>query len=238
VNFDAAYPFVNPARARLSTMKLDGKRYVAQGADTAEASGQNTVFLTTGVVTDCALVTPTASWVSRTGQEGPLVKRIRLRPFAMEYERTAAFLGNFLDIGKSKVYVGPIYHTGLAFATHKNAHQGILFCLIYLRFCLCASGVKTGVGKHFLANMPSQRAPVLQQSVNPPPRPMGNLYPESLEIADDSWPFVLDDTAADINMQYPSMMPRMLSSLISRQSSCSDSKTCHAGMACTQQAMI
>jgi hypothetical protein len=116
----------------------------------------------------------------------------------VEYERTAAFLGSFLDIGKSKVFVGPIYHTGLAFATRKNAHLGIVLGLVYFTFCLCTSTVKTGVGKRFLASMPSQRAPVLRQKVNTPLPPAGNVYPESLEIADDGLSLVPGVTATHV----------------------------------------
>jgi hypothetical protein len=119
------YPFINPARAALSSVKLDGQHYVIHGASPTAAMGQNTVFLTTGVVTECALVMPVASWTSAAGQVGPLVKRIRICPFVLEYERTVAFFGNYLDIGDSKSFGGPVYNNSLGFSTRKdNAQRG------------------------------------------------------------------------------------------------------------------
>jgi hypothetical protein len=119
------YPFVNPARAALSSVKLDGQRYVIQGDPLTATSGQNAVFLTTGVVTECSLVTPVASWTSAAGQVGPLVKRIRIRPFVLEYERTVSFFGNYLDIGDTKSFGGPLYNNGLGFSTRKdNVRKG------------------------------------------------------------------------------------------------------------------
>jgi hypothetical protein len=114
------YPFVNPARTALSSVKLDGQQYVIHGASLTVAAGQNAVFLTTGVVTECALITPVASWSSAAGQVGPLVKRIRIRPFVLEYERTVAFFGNYLDIGDTKSFGGPIYNNGLGFTMRKD----------------------------------------------------------------------------------------------------------------------
>ena len=121
MRFEVDLPFINPARASLSTVRLDSKRYVVQDAKRPEANGLNAVFLTTGIVTECSLINPTTSWAPREGPVGAPVKRIRICPFSIEYERTVAFLGNLLDIEQSKSYNGPIYSNGLGFATRKES---------------------------------------------------------------------------------------------------------------------
>jgi hypothetical protein len=120
IKFTAILPFVNPARAPTSSVRLEGKKYVVQGTTGNKFEGLNAVFLTTGVVTECSLVMPTPSWVSAGGQQGPAVKRVRLRPFAIELERTLAFWGHFLDISKTNTFGGPMYANGLGFSTRKE----------------------------------------------------------------------------------------------------------------------
>jgi hypothetical protein len=134
VKFVVLFPFVNPARAELSAVKVDNRRYVIQGPEDNDFEGQNAVFLTTGLVTECALKKPAISWAPAGGLVGPPVKRIRIRPFTVEYERTVAFFGNYLDIEETATYGGPIYANGLGFATRKESvQQGqCSVCLVFL----------------------------------------------------------------------------------------------------------
>ena len=120
VKFSTVLPFVNPARAALSAVKLEGRKFVVQGIKGNNFEGVNAVFLTTGVVTECAIGNPATSWAPLGGPPGSPVKRVRLRPFVIEYERTVAFLGTLLDIEKTKSYVGPISSNGLGFSTRKD----------------------------------------------------------------------------------------------------------------------
>jgi hypothetical protein len=120
VNFIAVLPFVNPARAPLLTVKLEGRKYVVQGPAGNKFEGLNAVFLTTGIITECCLIKPAGSWSPGGGQDGPAVKRVRLCPFVVEYGRTAAFLGQFLDIEKTGEFSGPVYNNGLVFTTRKE----------------------------------------------------------------------------------------------------------------------
>jgi hypothetical protein len=132
VNFIAVLPFVNPARAPLSTVKLEGRNYVVQGPAGNKFEGLNAVFLTTGIITECCIIKPASSWSPGGGQDGPAVKRVRLCPFAVEYGRTAAFLGQFLDIEKTGEFSGPVYNNGLAFTTRKEgARKGESLALYY-----------------------------------------------------------------------------------------------------------
>ena len=115
VKFSSAVPFVNPSRAPLSLVQLQGGRFVIP-----QLGSQNAVFLTTGVITECALVNAAGGWSSTVGAPGAAVKRMKLRPFTVEYERAAAFLGSFLDTKGGEEFPGPIYNNGLAFATRKE----------------------------------------------------------------------------------------------------------------------
>ena len=120
VRFTAVLPFVNPTRAALSAVKLEGRKYVVQGVKGNNYEGVNVVFLTTGIVTECAIVKPASSWAPLGGPPGSPVRRVRLRPFAIEFERMVAFLGNFLDLEKTKSFNGPISNNGLGFSTRKE----------------------------------------------------------------------------------------------------------------------
>jgi hypothetical protein len=120
VNFVAVLPFINPARAPLSTIRIEGKKYVVQGPPGNNFEGSNAVFLTTGIIGECSLIKPATSWSPGGGQDGPAVKRVRLCPFAVEYGRTASFLGQFLDIEKTGEFSGPVHANGLTFTTRKE----------------------------------------------------------------------------------------------------------------------
>ena len=120
VKFTAVLLFVNPARAALSAVRLEGRKFVVQGVKGNNFDGMNTVFLTTGIVTECAIVKLATSWAPLGAPPGSPVRRIRLRPFAIEFERTVAFLGNFLELDKAKSFNGPLSNNGLGFSTRKE----------------------------------------------------------------------------------------------------------------------
>ena len=120
VRFSTVLPFVNPARAVLSAVRLEGRKLVVQGVKGNSFEGVNAVFLTTGIITECTIVKPATSWAPLGGPPGSPVKRIRLRPFAIEYERTVAYLGTLLEIENAKGYAGPISSKGLGFSTRKD----------------------------------------------------------------------------------------------------------------------
>lgn len=104
-------------------MELQGGRFVI-----GKARAQNAVFLTTGIITECALIEGVATWAPANSSPGALVKRVRLRPFTVEYERAAAYFGTFIDTKGSQEYGGPIYNTGLQFASRKEgADKGECF---------------------------------------------------------------------------------------------------------------
>jgi hypothetical protein len=190
------YPFVNPARAALSSVRLDGQRYVIQGVSPTIVTGQNAVFLTTGVVTECALVTPVASWTSAAGQVGPLVKRIRIRPFVLEYERTVAFFGNYLDIGDTNSFGGPVYNNGLGFTTRKdNARKGDKFIGIVhaKRTDHCLSVPES----RFLASTPTKTGIVSKRKQNLGTSSSRGGYPDCLRFDDDGRSLHLEHAPAD-----------------------------------------
>jgi hypothetical protein len=97
-------------------VELQGNRFVISGT-----RKQNALFLTTGIVTECFLVKPTeSSKASANAPPGALVRRIKVIPFCVEFERAAAYFGNFLDIQGTQEFGGPIYASGLAFTTRKE----------------------------------------------------------------------------------------------------------------------
>jgi hypothetical protein len=121
VKFVSATPFINPSRAHPALVELSGNRYIIGKAPT-----QNAVFLTTGIVTECALVQPTESWSAAVGSTGPPVKRVKLMPFTAEFERAGAYFATFLDTPVAEEFGGPIYNNGLAFLSRKeSANKGM-----------------------------------------------------------------------------------------------------------------
>jgi hypothetical protein len=126
VKFASASPFINPSRASPLLTSLHTGRYVI-----AERRTQNAVFLTTGLITECSLVNAVGTWASSGAASGPPVKRIRLRPFSVEFERAAAYFGCFLGLGDSEEYGGPVYNEGLSFGTRKEgATKRVLISLL------------------------------------------------------------------------------------------------------------
>jgi hypothetical protein len=72
------------------------------------------VFLTTGIVSECQLVTP--GYFGNTSTY--LGRRICICPLHIEYQRAAAFIGNSL---KHKVsYLGPLFNGIISFSTRKD----------------------------------------------------------------------------------------------------------------------
>ncbi|KAM6490024.1 hypothetical protein JOM56_014603 [Amanita muscaria] len=117
VKFSVSYPFVNPSHAPLSIIKAESGKLLVKDSE-SDFDGQNVVLLTTGIVTECALVNTVPTWGATLGTPGPPIKRLKLRPFTVEYERAVAYIGNSLGV-KSTNYAGPIYNNGLAFTTRK-----------------------------------------------------------------------------------------------------------------------
>jgi hypothetical protein len=128
-------PFVNPSRAPISVVRLQGGRFVG-----GDSPAQNVVFLTTGIITECALHNAVEGWSPVVGVPGASVRRIRLLPFAVEFERAAAFFGNFLDTEGTDKYGGPLYDNGLTFVTRKEGANKCGLFLINFRLpflCKC-----------------------------------------------------------------------------------------------------
>jgi hypothetical protein len=90
--------------------------------------GNNAVFMMTGHVTECALVNPVPSFEGNSffgSAPGPLVKRIRLRCIAVEYERLCAYIGSALHFKGNRGFVGPTSAGGIVLASKKlGAAQG------------------------------------------------------------------------------------------------------------------
>lgn len=114
VQFVSASPFINPSRAPTSLIEMHNGRYVI-----GKARSQNAVFLMTGIVTECALIKPTTSW-SSLGSPAKMIKRIKIRPFSVEYERAAAYFATFLNTHGASEFGGPIYNNGVGFTTRKE----------------------------------------------------------------------------------------------------------------------
>ena len=114
VRFTESLPFVNPSRAPLSTVQRDGDRVILANALFRK---QSAVFLTTGVVSYCQLITPGNSLTTGNYK----IKQILLCPFGVEYERASAFIGGALDIDD---YVGQLSDGNLVFATRGEGFVG------------------------------------------------------------------------------------------------------------------
>lgn len=83
-----------------------------------EGRRQTAVFLTTGVVSECNLVTP-AYFGNTTTYMG---RRICIYPFHTEYQRAVAYIGNTLKHRQS--YLGPLFNGTLSFSTRKDVGSG------------------------------------------------------------------------------------------------------------------
>lgn len=119
VKFRFSLPFINPARAPTSLIKLDNTRMVLMNP---QYKGNNAVFIMTGHVTECNLLTGIASVepnMFNNNQAGPLVKRIRVRFFSVEYERFCSFIGLHLQLNDDRSYVGPTTINGVVLSTRK-----------------------------------------------------------------------------------------------------------------------
>lgn len=223
VKFKVALPFVNPARAELSTVQLEGKKYVIRGGGDNKKQSQNAVFLTTGLVTESALVHSVSSYVPRSGPAGAPVKRIRVRPFSVEYERSAAFFGHFLDINHSKTFAGPIYGNGLGFSTRKeSAQKGLFFYSPLLSSVFrYANGLLLAVpsagSDRFLAPAPTRVAGSSSRASASRTRVISSTYPDHLRVEDVGMDLVvaLGRPGADRHFQFRYMTFRSRSILTS-----------------------
>ena len=120
VKFRFSLPFINPARASLQMVEMDNSRFVLKNF---KYKRNNAVFIMSGQVIDCKLLSGEASVepnMFNNNQAGPLVKRIRVRLFSIEYEWFCAFIGLHLQLNNAnQSYIGPTSINGVTFSTHK-----------------------------------------------------------------------------------------------------------------------
>ncbi|KAF8333313.1 hypothetical protein F5887DRAFT_1080342 [Amanita rubescens] len=119
IKFRFSLPFVNPARASSALVDLDNSRFVLKNP---KYKGNNAVFIMTGHVIEWNLLNGVASAepnMFNNNQAGPLVKRIRVRFFSIEYERFCAFISIHLKLKDDRSYVGPTTNNGVVFSTRK-----------------------------------------------------------------------------------------------------------------------
>jgi hypothetical protein len=125
VKFRFALPFINPARSPATLVSVDYSKYVLTSN---KLRGNNAVFMMTGHITECTLVKPVSSYEGNLfygSAPSPLVKQIRLRCLAVEYECLCAYIGSPLTFKEKRGFVGPTSAGGIVFATRKlGATQG------------------------------------------------------------------------------------------------------------------
>jgi hypothetical protein len=126
IQFQYSYPFVNPSRAPPSIVRLEHGRFVLRNPG---YMGQNAVFLMSGLMMECSLISGTSSY----GSLIPNVKRIRIMPFTTEYECAVAYFGHHIDMSASDSFVSPIYRNGVVFASKKEGYGA--FCKYYFIYC-------------------------------------------------------------------------------------------------------
>lgn len=100
--------YVNPARIDPTSLAKQGSRLIVR------ASRQNAVFITTGAVANCNLVSSTTGG---SGAYSYRVKNISIFPLSQEYERTISCIGTAL--GLNEMY-GPLSDIALIFSTRKE----------------------------------------------------------------------------------------------------------------------
>jgi hypothetical protein len=108
-------PYINPLRASPALAVRENDRIVLANT---EGRRQTAVFLTTGVVSECNLVTP-AYFGNTTTYMG---RRICIYPFHTEYQRAVAYIGNTLKHRQS--YLGLLFNGTLSFSTRKDVGSG------------------------------------------------------------------------------------------------------------------
>ncbi|KAF8713521.1 hypothetical protein AX14_012974 [Amanita brunnescens Koide BX004] len=111
IHFVHHLPFVNPARASPSIVNREGGRVLVANS---QQHRQTAVFLTTGIVSLCELITP--GW-----QNSQQVRRISLCPFTIEYQRTIAYIGKVLGI---KSFVGALSDGNIVFSMRPEGTGG------------------------------------------------------------------------------------------------------------------
>jgi hypothetical protein len=92
---------------------------------------QTAVFLTTGIVSHCKLVSP--GWGG--SQNSHQVRRITLCPFTVEYQHTVAYIGNVLGV---KLFVGALSNGSIVFSTRPEAAGSVAASVsVFFFFFLC-----------------------------------------------------------------------------------------------------
>jgi hypothetical protein len=109
INFNGSGQFINPTRDSIKAVLKENDRLVIPGTGTYKRPA---IFLTTGVVHTCNIVTPTFAQKDR-------VKRLQVIPMAHEYERLLGWFG--LCFGKRQLYAYVTPDIALTFATRKEA---------------------------------------------------------------------------------------------------------------------
>jgi hypothetical protein len=108
IRFVSAPPFINPSRASPALVVREVDRIMLANRR------QTAVFLTTGIVTECQLITP--GYFGNTSTY--LGCRICIYPFHTEHQRAAAYIG--MALNHKKQYSGPLYNGALSFSTRKD----------------------------------------------------------------------------------------------------------------------
>ncbi|KAF8706958.1 hypothetical protein AX14_013751 [Amanita brunnescens Koide BX004] len=108
IRFVSAPPFINPSRASPALVVREVDRIMLANRR------QTAVFLTTGIVTECQLITP--GYFGNTSTY--LGRRICIYPFHTEHQRAAAYIG--MALNHKKQYSGPLYNGALSFSTRKD----------------------------------------------------------------------------------------------------------------------
>jgi hypothetical protein len=106
VNWTKCGQFVNPTRDQVTSVVLDKDRLVIPGTK------RPAVFLTTGIVSTCNLISPTSN------KEGVLIKKIQAIPVIYEYRRLLNFLG--ARYGKTDLYGYVSPEVALSFSSRKE----------------------------------------------------------------------------------------------------------------------
>ncbi|KAF8315568.1 hypothetical protein F5887DRAFT_1084526 [Amanita rubescens] len=117
VRFQSSGPYINPARASTDLVARENGRIVLANTGAPANRCQNAVLLTTGVVTECQLITP-GYFGSSTSY---LARRISIYPLHTEHQRAASFIGNVLN---HATYLGPLYNGVVSFSTRRDGPGG------------------------------------------------------------------------------------------------------------------
>jgi hypothetical protein len=115
IRFKLELPFINPSCASFDLVARESDRLVL--ANTGR-SLQTAIFLMTGLVSECHLVTPTYLGNLHTY----MARQICIYGFHTEYQRTVAYIGDALN--HDSTYYGPLVNGALSFSTRKDTGMG------------------------------------------------------------------------------------------------------------------